>query len=576
MHPVEVISVNAEDRLIAVRCPMLLRAFDNAGLPCPTIDGDPGSIVMHWSSIVLARKMGFAVPVPDEAKSYVEQFMLSISWRNRLAPKDSAFSDLLASMFADDCKPMPHQVVAVAAAVRRCWFGRWGMILADEAGLGKTCCSLGLFAWMRSRGHITNRTPAVVFAPASVASQWKDESLKFLKHKPVVSLVQGTGARKVNALQDEEADLFILTWELLTLDRYRPGVSALLSRSSLVVGDESGRIKSTSSKTHKSFVELASRVPAKLLLNATPMEVDAADLWSQMRPLDHRCLGARSLFANRYLVTIPTRFGEKIVGHKHLSEFRLRVSSTTLRRTREECGISIPVDAIVRRVELCPKQRKAYDLAVDSLLGDSKTGSVAATKIAAVQRALWSAIESDPCSPSAKFDALLDLIKGELKGERIVAFTRLATIARDCHARLNRAGVRARLITGDQSMSERSRIRRAFEHESSAGSVIVGTEAAERGMNLQTASIVVHLDLPWTYARLRQRVGRVSRIGQKASSCLSVSLAGTLQGRKSLDDWMLGLVKRRQADSLSAVGDDSGDELGAIDVDALRSFLRSF
>ena len=43
--------------------------------------------------------------------------------------------------------------------------------------------------------------------------------------------------------------------------------------------------------------------------------------------------------------------------------------------------------------------------------------------------------------------------------------------------------------------------------------VLLTTDLLSEGVNLQDASIVVHLDLPWTPARLEQRVGRVARIG---------------------------------------------------------------
>lgn len=44
-------------------------------------------------------------------------------------------------------------------------------------------------------------------------------------------------------------------------------------------------------------------------------------------------------------------------------------------------------------------------------------------------------------------------------------------------------------------------------------SLLLATDLASEGVNLQDASVVVHLDLPWTAARLEQRVGRVARLG---------------------------------------------------------------
>ena len=44
--------------------------------------------------------------------------------------------------------------------------------------------------------------------------------------------------------------------------------------------------------------------------------------------------------------------------------------------------------------------------------------------------------------------------------------------------------------------------------------ILVGTDAASEGLNLQTMSTLINLDLPWNPTRLEQRKGRIQRIGQ--------------------------------------------------------------
>ncbi|GAB1432265.1 phospholipase D-like domain-containing protein [Spirochaetota bacterium] len=48
--------------------------------------------------------------------------------------------------------------------------------------------------------------------------------------------------------------------------------------------------------------------------------------------------------------------------------------------------------------------------------------------------------------------------------------------------------------------------------------ILVGTDAASEGLNLQTLSTLINLDLPWNPTRLEQRKGRIQRIGQVAES----------------------------------------------------------
>lgn len=61
---------------------------------------------------------------------------------------------------------------------------------------------------------------------------------------------------------------------------------------------------------------------------------------------------------------------------------------------------------------------------------------------------------------------------------------------------------------------DKETVRKALEKQVD---VLVCSEAASEGLNLQAASAVVNVDMPWNPARVEQRIGRVDRIGQTAS-----------------------------------------------------------
>ena len=46
-------------------------------------------------------------------------------------------------------------------------------------------------------------------------------------------------------------------------------------------------------------------------------------------------------------------------------------------------------------------------------------------------------------------------------------------------------------------------------------SILIATEAAAEGINLQFCNLVVNYDLPWNPQRIEQRIGRCHRYGQK-------------------------------------------------------------
>lgn len=54
--------------------------------------------------------------------------------------------------------------------------------------------------------------------------------------------------------------------------------------------------------------------------------------------------------------------------------------------------------------------------------------------------------------------------------------------------------------------------------------VLLCSDAASEGLNLQTASALINYDLPWNPARVEQRIGRIDRIGQKAADLRIVNL----------------------------------------------------
>ncbi|HMM49162.1 MAG TPA: helicase-related protein, partial [Miltoncostaeaceae bacterium] len=69
-------------------------------------------------------------------------------------------------------------------------------------------------------------------------------------------------------------------------------------------------------------------------------------------------------------------------------------------------------------------------------------------------------------------------------------------------------------IHGGVARAERRRVTEEFTHNP-ACFVLVATDAAGEGLNLQAAHLMVNYDLPWNPNRIEQRFGRIHRIGQR-------------------------------------------------------------
>jgi hypothetical protein len=146
----------------------------------------------------------------------------------------------------------------------------------------------------------------------------------------------------------------------------------------------------------------------------------------------------------------------------------------------------------------------------------------------AVERALEAiGLERDGTMPlvDARFEALCALIDKHLRPggawsdtERLVIFTEYKTTLDYLVSRLNqRYKEPGRLVTlfGGMDDDQRSAVKLAFNDPASAVRILIGTDAAAEGLNLQaTARYLLHFDVPWNPSRLEQRNGRLDRHGQ--------------------------------------------------------------
>lgn len=126
---------------------------------------------------------------------------------------------------------------------------------------------------------------------------------------------------------------------------------------------------------------------------------------------------------------------------------------------------------------------------------------------------------------------LLLRIRESHPGEKIVAFAQYAATVSMLFRRLLRTGrvalltARGARVAGGKLTRDDAIARFAPEALGVAPpgraervDLLLTTDLLSEGINLQDAGIVVHLDLPWTAARMEQRVGRVARIGSMRSA----------------------------------------------------------
>ena len=99
--------------------------------------------------------------------------------------------------------------------------------------------------------------------------------------------------------------------------------------------------------------------------------------------------------------------------------------------------------------------------------------------------------------------------------------------------------------------------------------VLIATDLLSEGLNLQDAARVIHYDLPWSPARLAQRVGRIDRLGSPHGRIETVTFLPhpAIERALAVERRMAAKVAAQQAAGAAQVESPSGQVSGAAGLD---------
>lgn len=144
------------------------------------------------------------------------------------------------------------------------------------------------------------------------------------------------------------------------------------------------------------------------------------------------------------------------------------------------------------------------------------------------------------------------------RGEQLIVFTEFKDTLDHLLDCLKAWKIPATCIHGGLDLDER----RKAEKEFWAGKarVLVATEAAGEGINLQCCHVMLNFDLPWNPTRLEQRMGRIHRYGQKAPAVYIFNLLARNSMEDEVKEALLEKLKQMRKD----LGDKVFDVVGAV------------
>lgn len=481
--------------------------------------------------------------------------------RALLAPLEAPASDAPLPVWL-----LPHQGEAVARArgiLER--FG--GVLVADGVGLGKTYIALALAALERRDGG-----DAMAIVPAAIADEWQRAMARtgvvvpLRTHACLVAREEAEGAaslllvdeahafrnprtRRYNALarlavgrrvalltatpfNNGPADVVALLALFAGRDRFRHlGVadvaedlrSAGARPAQLALGAIS--VCRTRRLVERRWPDLVRAFPRRVLEPPARYDLDACYGGRLSEVLDGLEAVARTmrdaedaaalvhLGLLRRLESTPAALAASLRHHRAFAEDACAAARSGRRLTRRQF-----VRARGRRV--ASDQLLLWDL----LLGqDSATAAPLASVLEAVrdvEDAVSAVLDQDA-------DAKVQALRGLLDRTALpaIVFTEYRATALHLMRQL-RHRYRVLTVTGPDAWAGADRIARADALDAFApigrgrrpqpllaADVLVTTDVASEGMNLQDARLVVNFDLPWNPVRIMQRAGRIDRLG---------------------------------------------------------------
>jgi len=417
---------------------------------------------------------------------------------------------------------MPFQKEGIQYGVSR--GGR--VLIADDMGLGKTVQALGLASYYRQSW------PVLIICPSSMRFSWEESIIRWL---PSVDREDITVVTKGNDFIGS-SKLIIISFDLVnkkTEDLKRKNFQ-------FVILDESHCIKDYKSARTKAIVPFLRDARYLVLLSGTPALSRPMELFSQLQVLDTGLFRYPSEYGNRYCAGKIRKIGALEVpdysGSSNMEELclvlsercmirRLKAEVLTQLPSKQRCLVVLDPAGVDTTSKIMKEKRKESEK--DELRGMDK-------------RAFIIGWFND--TAAAKLKAVSDYIKDlvNTREQKFLVFGHHQIILQAVVQTLEKLKVGFILIDGSVSSSDRKERVDRFQTQDKTRVAVLSITAANSGITLTAAQLVVFAELFWNPGILTQAEDRAHRIGQTDSVVIQYLVA-----RETSDDVMWPLIQQK-------------------------------
>jgi hypothetical protein len=406
----------------------------------------------------------------------------------------------------------PYQAEGALFAVRA---GR--ALIGDDMGLGKTIQAIAAMEILARHFGVSK---ALVICPTSLKYQWQSEITRFAGRQGELA------ARVINGGRAQRQKDYVLDdfCKITNYEKLRPDLDLIAEWApELVIVDEAQRVKNWNTIAARALKRIDSTYA--IVLTGTPLENKLEELISIVQFVDQHRLGPTWKLLHEHQVKDEAG---RVTGYTGLDRIGQTLAPVMIRRRKSEVLRQLPgrtdqnllvpmtekqmlyhrenADVVARIIQRWRKTRFLSDKDQRRLTCALQNMRMSCNSTYLLDQETDHGVKADELA--ALFD---DLFVDP--GAKAVVFSQWTRTHDVVIRRLEAGGVGYVSFHGGVPSEKRPALVERFRDDPDCR-VFLSTDAGGTGLNLQHASTLVNMDLPWNPAILEQRIARIHRLGQ--------------------------------------------------------------
>ena len=387
----------------------------------------------------------------------------------------------------------------------------FGVCMADDMGLGKTIQVISLILKMKEEKSLDK--PVLVICPTTLIGNWMKELQMFA---PSLDAVVYHGAERQ---LDVKHDVILTTYAIMRID-----VEELKKQQwGMVIVDEAQNIKNPDTAQTLAIKMLKSDV--KVAMTGTPVENRLTELWSIFDFINTGYLGSLRDFQKSYAIPIE-RFKE----NSRAAKLKMSISPFVLRRLKTDKHVitDLPEKMVINDYcYLSKSQAVLYEKTLNEMMekisgftGINRRGNIfkLITALKQICNHPYQFLKGGEMGKelSGKMDKCISTVQSILdNNEKTLIFTQYKEMGDIlCKVISEECNTEPLFFHGSLTVPQREELIDKFQNDDDTKVMILSLKAGGTGLNLTSATNVIHYDLWWNPAVEDQATDRTYRIGQ--------------------------------------------------------------